>query len=274
MKNITKIIIIIMITIYGCLENNKVEVIPDYDTIYLPVSKVDTPVKLLGDEEEHIEKILNIISKNYKPVKYAYYFFNSILYINDKGKVEKIRYSKVEPENKIPDAEVNQRTESLFEKLSEFLPTLEFTPAILNGEEVKSQFEWEGSFKVDENGDAEVYLGALEMKGLANHNKINPKEYFDKVEEMPFPIGGIKAIQKNIVYPETAKNVGIQGRVFVEAFIDEEGNVTRSEIIKGIGGGCDQAALAAVNKVKFTPGIKDGKPVKVRVSIPIMFKLN
>ena len=157
-------IILVLIIAYGCFESSKVEVIPDYDAIYLPASKVDTPVKLLGDEEAHVDKIINIVAENYKPINYAYYFFSSKLYINEKGEVEKISFSEIEPTKKIPDAEVNQRTESLFGKFSEFLPTLKFTPAILNGQEVKSQFEWEGSFKVDKNGDAEVYLGALKMK--------------------------------------------------------------------------------------------------------------
>jgi len=272
MNNIFKILIIVF-TLYGCEQNEKVEVVPDYDAIYLSASKVDIPVEILGNEEEHIDKILNIVSHNYKPVNTAYYFFSSQLYINENGKVEKIKYSKIDPEEEFPDSDINLKTESLFEELSKFLPTLNFTPAILNGVEVKSQFAWEGSFKVDNSGKAEVYLGALEMKGLINFDKINPSDYSERAEEMPFPIGGIKTIQKNIIYPETAKNAGIQGRVFVKAFIDEDGNVSRSEIIRGIGGGCDQAALNAVNKVKFAPGKQKGKPIKVQVSIPILFKL-
>jgi protein TonB len=97
--------------------------------------------------------------------------------------------------------------------------------------------------------------------------------YFVAVEEMPGPIGGIKAIQEKIVYPEIAKRAGVEGKVYVLAFVNEKGDVTKAQIIKGIGAGCDEAALNAVLKTRFTPGKQRGKPVKVQVSIPIIFKL-
>lgn len=98
--------------------------------------------------------------------------------------------------------------------------------------------------------------------------------FFVAVEQQPEPIGGLEGIQKRIVYPEIAKRAGVQGRVFVKAFVDENGNVVKTELLKGIGAGCDEAAMAAVQNTKFTPGKQRGKPVKVQVSIPIVFKLN
>ncbi len=97
--------------------------------------------------------------------------------------------------------------------------------------------------------------------------------YFVAVEEMPEPIGGIGEIQKKIVYPEIAKRAGVEGKVYVLAFVDESGTVTDAKIIKGIGAGCDEAALDAVKKTKFKPGKQRGKAVKVQVSIPVVFKL-
>ncbi|MBU1095383.1 MAG: energy transducer TonB [Ignavibacteriae bacterium HGW-Ignavibacteriae-2] len=97
--------------------------------------------------------------------------------------------------------------------------------------------------------------------------------FFVAVEEMPDPIGGIEGIQKKIVYPEIAKRAGVQGRVFVKAFVDENGNVNKVELIKGIGAGCDEAAMAAVQQTKFKPGKQRGKPVKVQVTVPVLFKL-
>ena len=98
-------------------------------------------------------------------------------------------------------------------------------------------------------------------------------QYFVAVEEMPEPIGGIAGIQSKIVYPEIAKRAGVEGRVYVLAFVDEEGNVTKVVTSKGIGAGCDEAAMEAVRKTKFKPGKQRGKPVKVQVSIPIVFRL-
>jgi protein TonB len=97
--------------------------------------------------------------------------------------------------------------------------------------------------------------------------------YFVAVEEMPEPIGGLKEIQKKIIYPEIARRVGIEGKVFVRAFIDETGTVTSAEVVKGIGGGCDEAALDAILKTKFTPGKQRGRAIKVQVTIPVVFKL-
>jgi len=96
--------------------------------------------------------------------------------------------------------------------------------------------------------------------------------YFVAVEEMPQPIGGLQGIQQMISYPEIASRAGIEGKVFVRAFVDETGSVTSAEIVKGIGGGCDEAAMDAILKTKFTPGKQRGKPIKVQVTIPVIFK--
>lgn len=97
--------------------------------------------------------------------------------------------------------------------------------------------------------------------------------FFVAVEQMPEPIGGIGAIQSKIVYPEIAKRAGVQGRVFVKAYVDESGNVNKVELIRGIGAGCDEAAMDAVKSVMFKPGKQRGKPVKVQVTVPVLFKL-
>ena len=97
--------------------------------------------------------------------------------------------------------------------------------------------------------------------------------FFVAVEEPPQPIGGLAAIQNKIVYPIAAKRQGIEGKVLIQAIIDENGNVAKAKIIKGIGSGCDEAALDAVKSSKFTPGKQRGKNVRVQITIPIVFKL-
>lgn len=98
--------------------------------------------------------------------------------------------------------------------------------------------------------------------------------YFVAVEEMPYPIGGIEAIQNLVKYPGIARRAGIEGKVYVLAYINEEGTVVKTEILKGIGGGCDEAAEYAVKHTKFSPGMQRGKPVKVKVMVPIRFQLS
>lgn len=100
------------------------------------------------------------------------------------------------------------------------------------------------------------------------------EQYFVAVEEMPQLIGGMEAVMKNLVYPELAIRAGVQGRVFVLAYINENGDVVKAEVQKGIGAGCDEAAVAAVMKAKFIPGRQRGKPIKVKMVIPIRFQLS
>lgn len=100
------------------------------------------------------------------------------------------------------------------------------------------------------------------------------EEIFIVVERMPDLIGGLEALQKNIVYPEIARLAGIEGRVTVQFVIDERGNVLNPVVVRGIGGGCDEAAIEAVKKAKFTPGMQRGRPVKVSYTLPITFRLN
>jgi protein TonB len=98
-------------------------------------------------------------------------------------------------------------------------------------------------------------------------------EIFIWSEVMPQPIGGLTTIQNKVHYTEIAKRTKLEGTVYIEAIIDEKGNVIESKIIKKIGGGLDQEALNAVASTKFHPGLQRGKPVKVRITIPIKFVL-
>lgn len=98
------------------------------------------------------------------------------------------------------------------------------------------------------------------------------------VEVEPQFEGGLEALYKylaeNIKYPEQAKSDGIQGRVFVRFVIEADGSVTNAQVLRGIGGGCDEEALRVVEAMpKWTPGMQQGKPVRVQFNLPITFKL-
>ncbi|OGU59212.1 MAG: energy transducer TonB [Ignavibacteria bacterium RBG_13_36_8] len=97
--------------------------------------------------------------------------------------------------------------------------------------------------------------------------------FFVAVEELPELIGGLPALEQSIQYPDIALRAGIQGRVYLRAFVDERGDVKKVEVLKGIGAGCDEAAVQALMKAKFKPGRQRGKPVKVQISLPVNFKI-
>ncbi|MFQ5570173.1 MAG: energy transducer TonB [Rhodothermales bacterium] len=98
-------------------------------------------------------------------------------------------------------------------------------------------------------------------------------EIFMAVEEMPELIGGIASIQKDLQYPDVARLAGIQGRVYVQFVVDEQGNAIDPVVVRGIGGGCDEEAIRVVKLAKFKPGRQRGRPVKVRYAIPVNFRL-
>ncbi len=94
-----------------------------------------------------------------------------------------------------------------------------------------------------------------------------------EADKMPEPIGGMEAIMKLVVYPEEAMKKGLEGMVVVSGVIDEKGNVIKTKVEKSIGSGCDEAALKALTGTKWIPGEVKGKKVKVKVALPVMFKL-
>ncbi len=100
------------------------------------------------------------------------------------------------------------------------------------------------------------------------------EDYAAFAEEMPSPVGGMVSIQKNITYPSIAKQAGIEGKVYILAYINDKGTVDQVKVLKGIGAGCDEAAMDAVKKSKFTPGKNKGTPLKVKLSLTISFKLS
>ncbi len=95
-----------------------------------------------------------------------------------------------------------------------------------------------------------------------------------EADVMPEPIGGIMSIFKDLVYPEEAVTKKIEGKVLVSFVVDEQGNVVNPIVLRGIGYGCDESAVKAVSSAKFTPGKHKGKTVKVKLVLPVMFKLN
>lgn len=100
----------------------------------------------------------------------------------------------------------------------------------------------------------------------------------DIVETMPSFQGGIgefyKFVGKNLKYPAQARRMGIEGRVFVHFVIDEDGSLSDIKVVRGIGAGCDEEVIRIVNKSpKWNPGKQRGRPVKVRMMLPITFKL-
>lgn len=236
------LIVSILLIFFSCKEEKKIEIIPA-ENYYYQFNELDQIPNFISKDSTNKNKefvdLSMMISDFYKSLpenEKGKFQLNYQFLFNETGELEKIQVV----ESKYPQID---------QQIAELIKDWKFQPAEKNGKRVKFIFPWSINFN-QESGD-----------------------YYVIVDEMPEPIGGLYAIQSKIKYPEAAKNQGIEGKVFIQAFINESGNVDNAKVIKGIGGGCDEVALEAVKQTKFKPGKHNGKPVKVQVSIPIMFKL-
>jgi len=122
--------------------------------------------------------------------------------------------------------------------------------------------------------DAELDLdGPIDLPPPPPPSDEEEEDFFVVVETMPQLQGGLADLQRKVRYPEMARRAGIEGRVTVQFIVNEQGLVENPRVIRGIGGGCDEAALAAVKQAKFSPGMQRGRPVRVQYSLPIVFRL-
>ena len=94
------------------------------------------------------------------------------------------------------------------------------------------------------------------------------------VEKMPIIKGGFAAVGKKIKYPNIAKQMGMQGVVYIGFIVNSEGKVEDPKILKSVAKILDEEAIRVVEKeIEFEPGYQEGKAVPVRFVLPIKFKL-
>lgn len=84
-------------------------------------------------------------------------------------------------------------------------------------------------------------------------------------------VGLVKFINENLRYPTTGECV--EGKVYVGFIVDTIGNVKEIEIKRGISPASDKEAIRVVEMLKFIPGTRMGKPIEMKMVIPIRFKL-
>ncbi|MDZ7807634.1 MAG: energy transducer TonB [Gracilimonas sp.] len=94
---------------------------------------------------------------------------------------------------------------------------------------------------------------------------------FAVISSFPEPEGGNRALRRKITYPEKAIENGIQGQVTVQFFIDETGKASNFEVIEGIGHGCDEAVISALEDTKF--GLNGQDDVRFLWLVTVDFKL-
>ncbi|MDA1120664.1 MAG: energy transducer TonB [Bacteroidetes bacterium] len=104
------------------------------------------------------------------------------------------------------------------------------------------------------------------------------EEIFTIVEQQPAPVGGFGAfytyIANNLEYPVSASRNSIEGKVFVKFVVEKDGSITDVVVLKGIEANCDNEAVKVIEAApNWNPGKQRGRPVRVQMIIPIVFKL-
>jgi len=101
---------------------------------------------------------------------------------------------------------------------------------------------------------------------------------FEVVESSPSPTGGMDQwntyLRKHLKYPNQAQRMGVEGTVYVSFVVNTDGSIQDVGILRGIGAGCDEEAMRVIQMApKWNPGKQRGKAVRVKMSLPIRFKL-
>ena len=108
--------------------------------------------------------------------------------------------------------------------------------------------------------------------------KVDENGVHQVCEEMPEFPGGMaecmKYLSKNINYPEDCKKEGIQGRVIVQFVVDKDGSIKSPKVARSVHPSLDAEALRVISSSpKWKPGKQKGEAVKVKYTIPVLFKL-
>ena len=114
------------------------------------------------------------------------------------------------------------------------------------------------------------------VESIVIGNKKEPAKdiFYSSIDEFPRPLGGPSEIFSKVMFPEQAKLNKIAGIVVIKAYIDKDGNPVKTEVIKGIGYNCEEAAIEAIMQTKFSPAKLNGKNVGSQILIPVKFKLD
>lgn len=96
-------------------------------------------------------------------------------------------------------------------------------------------------------------------------------------EVQPEPKGGYstfyQAVAKKIKYPRAAEQNGVEGKVYVSFIVEKDGTLSQLKLVTGIGYGCDEEALKSIPSIAWNPGKQRGKPVRVKMILPITFAI-
>ena len=161
-------------------------------------------------------------------------------------------------------------------------PVIKKDEEVRDDEEIKSQEELT-STKVaisiaDVKGNDEVNGADIADLKQVVTQAAEPEKVFDMVEQMPTFPGGQQELMaylgKNIKYPTIAQENGTQGRVIIQFVVERDGTISDVHVARGVDPYLDKEAVRVVQSMpKWIPGKQNGKAVRVKFTVPVMFRL-
>ena len=150
-------------------------------------------------------------------------------------------------------------------------------PGMQKGKVVKVKYTLPVMFSLEKKEPASSDNTIIVDKG--GTTKVDGNHIFQVVEEMPEFPGGMgecmKWIGQNIKYPKEAHDKGVQGRVLITFIVEKDGSITEPKVARGVSPALDAEALRVVSTMpKWKPAKQRGQVVRVKYTIPVMFRLN
>ena len=138
-----------------------------------------------------------------------------------------------------------------------------------------SQVE-ESTIQVSDDTQAAVEVKYTPVE--VEEEEVEEQQIFQVVEEMPEFPGGMgecmKFLGKNIKYPTISQENGVQGRVIVQFVVNRDGSIVDPVVVRGVDPYLDKEALRVIATMpKWKPGKQRGKAVRVKYTVPVMFRL-
>lgn len=143
-----------------------------------------------------------------------------------------------------------------------------FTPGMVDDEPVRVRFALPITFRLPET-DAPSDDRVREVRP----DPEGEDGVYGVVDDMPQLLGGLQGLQDRLVYPQVAKDAGIEGQVIVQFIVSESGEVQDAVVLRSPDDVLSEAALQAVRQSRFEPGRIGDQAVKVRFAVPITFRL-
>lgn len=168
--------------------------------------------------------------------------------------------------------------------------SIKFVPPVIKPDEEVSDEDMPKS--QEELTKSNLNISVADVKGTDEENGVDIAELnknqeiasedvekpFTVVEQAPdFPGGDearVKFLHDNIRFPQMARESGIEGTVYVTFVVEKNGSISNVQILRGIGGGCDEEATRVIKQMpNWKPGKQNGQAVRVQFNMPIKFTL-